>query len=295
MNEFKTYHPIVNFMYFLCVIGFSMFLMHPVSLGITFGCAILYALLLKGRKRTFRSLFIALPMMLLAAIINPMFNHAGVTVIRYLPSGNPLTAESLYYGIAAAVMLAAVIFYFSCYNLVMTSDKFVYLFGKIIPTLSLVFSMTLRFIPNLVVRLREITNTQRTLGRDISEGSLIKRIRCAIKILSILITWSLESAVETADSMKSRGYGIPGRTAYSIFRFDKRDLSTLLWIVILSGITLAGIFRGSLKYSYFPAFSIEKISLLTILMHTAYFLLCITPVIIELREQYRWKAIKSKI
>lgn len=295
MNEFKTYHPIVNFMYFLCVIGFCMFMMHPVSLGITLGCAILYTLLLQGKKRTLRSVLTALPMMLLAAIINPMFNHAGITVITYLPSGNPLTAESLYYGVAAATMLSTVIFYFSCYNLVMTRDKFVYLFGRIIPTLSLVFSMTLRFIPNLLLRLREITNSQRTLGRDVSEGSLIKRLRCAMKILSILITWSLESAIETADSMRSRGYGLPGRTAYSIFRFDKRDLAALLWIITLAGITLVGIFSGVLKYSYFPAFNIEKVSPLTFLMHTAYFLLCITPVIIELREGYRWKTIKSKI
>lgn len=267
-------------------------MMHPVSLGITLTCAILYILVLKGRKSALKSVCIALPMMLFAAIINPMFNHAGITVITYLPSGNPLTAESFCYGVAAASMLAAVIFYFSCYNLVMTSDKFVYLFGRIIPTLSLVFSMTLKFVPNLILRLREITNSQRMLGRDISKGSLKKRLRCAMKILSILVTWSLESAVETADSMRSRGYGIPGRTAYSIFSFDKRDLGALMWIITFAGITLAGIFSGALKYSYFPAFSIEKASPLTLLLHTAYFLLCITPVIIELREEYRWKAIK---
>jgi energy-coupling factor transport system permease protein len=44
-------------------------------------------------------------------------------------------------------MLAAVISWFSCYNAVMTSDKFVYLFGRVIPALSLILSMTLRFVP----------------------------------------------------------------------------------------------------------------------------------------------------
>lgn len=46
----------------------------------------------------------------------------------------PLTLESIAYGCAAAVMLVAVLFWFSCYNEVMTSDKFMYLFGRIIRT-----------------------------------------------------------------------------------------------------------------------------------------------------------------
>jgi energy-coupling factor transport system permease protein len=49
------------------------------------------------------------------------------------PLRNPLTLESIFYGLAAAVMLAAVVLWFGCYNEVMTSDKFIYLFGRVIP------------------------------------------------------------------------------------------------------------------------------------------------------------------
>jgi energy-coupling factor transport system permease protein len=266
--------------------------MHPVSLGITLVCAVLYTFFLKGKKAALVSALLTIPMMLLAAVINPIFNHAGVTVLAYFPSGNPLTAESFFYGIAAATMLAAVIFHFACYNEVMTSDKFVYLFGKVIPTLSLVLSMTLKFIPTFTARLKEIVNVQRTLGRDMSSGNILKRMRCAVKILSVLVTWSLESAVETADSMKSRGYGFPGRTSYSIFHFDKRDLKVLLWITALSLTVLWGMYNGILYYSYFPVFETAEFSAPAAAVHTAYLLLCATPVIVELREEYRWKAIK---
>ena len=289
MKEFKTYHPIVNFIYFLLVIGLSMFLMHPVSLGITLFCAVIYIAVLKGKKAAFISILSAVPVMLLGAVINPLFNHEGVTVITYLKSGNPLTLEAFYYGIAAATMLVAVIIHFSSYNEVMTSDKFIYLFGRIIPSLALVISMTLRFVPTFIARLREIKTVQKTLGVTMSEGSLINRIRSATKILSILITWSLENAVETADSMKSRGYGLSGRTAYSIFRFEKRDAAALLWMTVLTIIIFWRISRGALLYTYFPAFTIGKFS---IGIHIAYFLLCITPIIIETREAIRWKAIK---
>ena len=85
--------------------------------------------------------------MITSAFINTAFNHEGITVLYYLPDGNPLTFESVVYGFASSVMLINVIVWFSCYSSVMTSDKFIYLFGKIIPSLSLIFSMTLSFIP----------------------------------------------------------------------------------------------------------------------------------------------------
>ena len=82
-------------------------------------------------------------MLLMMALINPAFNHEGVTIIDYLPSGNPLTLESIVYGFTSAVMIVSVICHFSCYNEIMTSDKFIYLFGKIIPAMSLIISMTM--------------------------------------------------------------------------------------------------------------------------------------------------------
>lgn len=292
MNEFKTYHPIVNFTYFLCVIGFSMFLMHPVSLVISLFSAIAYLTVLKGRKAAFKRLLAVIPMLMCAAVINPLFNHEGVTVLGYLPSGNPLTAEAFFYGCGAAVMLACVIYHFSCYNEVMTSDKFVYLFGKLIPVLSMVVSMVLRFVPKLTKRLREIINAQKCIGRDIKKGRLWQRMKLAVKILSILVTWSLESSVETADSMKNRGYGLSGRTAYSIFHFDKRDLAALIWILATSLSVIAGKVCGFLYYRYFPSFKMEWMSDGAVLTQIAYLLLCVTPIFIEVRENYRWKSTK---
>ena len=125
-----------------------MFLMHPVSLAISLASALVYAVYLNGRRAVRFSLLYMLPMMVVAALVNPAFNHEGATILTYLPSGNPLTLESILYGAAAAAMLAAVVTWFSCYTAVMTSDKFVYLFGRVIPALSLVLSMTLRFVQN---------------------------------------------------------------------------------------------------------------------------------------------------
>ena len=142
-----------------------------------------------------------------------------------------LTLESIIYGLVAAVMLAAVMMWFSCYTEVITSDKFVYLFGRVIPGLSLVLSMALRFVPKFKEQIGIVTEAQRCIGRDVSQGSLFRRTSIAVTILSIMVTWSLENAIETADSMKSRGYGLPGRTAFSIYSFDGRDGKALAWLI----------------------------------------------------------------
>ena len=295
MNEFKTYHPIVNFTYFAFVIVFSCFFMHPVYLVISLVSGFLYSVILKGKKQVKINFMYMLPMLIVMSLINPAFNHEGVTIIDYLPSGNPLTLESIIYGICAATMIVSVICHFSCYNEVMTSDKFIYLFGKIIPAMSLIISMTLRFVPKFSAQLKVVTNAQRCMGRDVSNGSIIKRAKNGLNILSIMTTWSLENAIETADSMKSRGYGIPGRTAFSIFTFDKRDRKALVCILLLGIYTLAGNLMGGMYFRFFPSMKMAEVSAFGISVFVAYLLLCICPIIIELWEVRKWKALRSKI
>ncbi|MBR1970716.1 MAG: energy-coupling factor transporter transmembrane protein EcfT [Clostridia bacterium] len=295
MNEFKTYHPIVNFVYFVLVIGFSCFFMHPVCLAISLVCAFTYSVMIKGRRAIKTNLIYMVPMLLLMAIINPLFNHEGVTVITHFPGGNPLTLEAIIYGLCAAAMIVSVILHFSSYNKIMTSDKFIYLFGKIIPALSLIISMTLRFVPRFASQLKVVVNSQKCMGRDMSSGNIIKRAKNGLSILSVMTTWALENSVETADSMKARGYGMPGRTAYSIYKFDKRDKKALACILILGIYTLAGKILGMVDFSYFPSLKDENMSALSLSVFAAYLLLCLFPVIIELWEVRRWKALRSKI
>jgi energy-coupling factor transport system permease protein len=233
--------------------------------------------------------------MLVTAVINPAFNHEGATILTYLHTGNPLTLESIAYGIAASAMLAAMVCWFSCYNEIMTSDKFVYLFGRIIPAMSLVLSMSLRFVPKFKAKIKEVSQAQRCIGRDVSNGGIIERARHGITILSIMITWSLENAIETADSMKSRGYGLPGRTAFSIYRMDGRDKKALAAIFILGMFVLTGGILGELKWRYFPTMKGKSAGILSTSLWLAYMGLCLVPVIVDRVEEHQWKATQSKI
>lgn len=295
MGEFKRFHPLVNFLYFVSVTAFSMIFMNPVCLAVSFAASLICQLMMNGARALRFNLIYMLPVLVISALINPAFNHEGMTILIYLPNGNPLTLESVIYGIAAGFMLVTVIGWFSVLNEVMTSDKIIYLFGRIIPSLSLVISMTLRFVPKFKAQIKEIALAQKSIGRDVSNGSITERAKNGINILSIMITWSMENAIETADSMKCRGYGLPNRSSFSNYRFDKRDALVLIIISVLSAYIAAAGINGSLSFSYFPALRAVKADIYSVSVYGAYFVLCCVPSIIEVREMWRWKILKSKI
>lgn len=285
---FSGLHPLVGFFYFALVLVFTMFFDHPVSLGLSLGAAVWCAGHLNGWRSLASQGRYLLPTALFAALLNPAFNHRGDTVLARFPTGSALTLESVLYGLAAAAMLCAVLLWFSCYNTVMTSDKFLYLFGRIIPALSLVLSMALRFVPRFKAQLRAAVEAQRSLGRDISRGGLLRRLRLAGAILSILVTWSLENAIDTADSMKSRGYGLPGRTAFSLYRLDGRDLAVLGWLALSGGAVLLCWALGGLSFQYYPTLQGDGATPLAVGGQLAYLALCLTPVILNRWEAWKW-------
>ena len=285
----------VNFVYFTLVLMFSMFFMHPVYLTVSLLCAAAFSIRLSGKSALRPQLKFLLPTVLAVALINPAFSHAGVTILAYLPSGNPLTLESIVYGTAAAVMLAAVILWFSCFNVVMTTDKFVYLFGRVIPAMSLVLSMAFRFVPRFAAQFREVSEAQRCIGRDLSEGSAVERLKKAASIVSIMVTWSLENAAQTADSMKSRGYGLSGRTAFSVYCLDGRDKALLVWLLLCGFYIVCGWAAGGIEFHYYPMITGAQLGAFQLSFMLAYLLLCLTPHILDAVEDIKWKHSGSAI
>jgi energy-coupling factor transport system permease protein len=279
--------------YFVAVFVCGMMFMHPVFQAIALAAAVVYSIVLKG-KRGLRFNVWMLPLMLVIAVINPLFNHAGVTILFYLNNGNPVTLESILYGAAAACMYVTMIIWFSCYNAVMTSDKFIYLFGRAWPALSLVLSMALRFVPRYADQLRRISLAQRAIGRDFSQGAVLQKARHGIRILSIMTTWALENAIETADSMKARGYGLPGRTSFSLYRFDRRDGIAFAIMAGLISVVAAGAWQGQNTIRFFPSLRMGDFESGGFVIYAAYALLCFLPVIIQLVEEIQWTSIASK-
>ena len=261
--------------------------MHPVCILLSVLGSVLFAVKISGKKMIKFYLAFVLPTAIFAAVLNPLFNHQGVTILAYFSNGNPFTKESLLYGFAASGMLASVMSWFYSFNLIMTGDKIVYLSGKITPALSLLLSMILRFVPNFKRQIEEIAIAQKGMG--IYKKNKLKGV---ISVLSAEITVALESAVITADSMKSRGYGTKKRTFYSCYDMRNQDIFILFAETIFAFGIIAFWVSGEVKTVFYPAISIADISLVTVLLYAA---LCFLPFITECVEEIRWNVLKSKI
>lgn len=288
-DVFSSCHPWVSLLFFTLVVAFTLCWMDPASLAVSGGCSLAYVGWLHGREALGRRLRALLPVLLFTAAVNPLFNRQGATVLARLPWGGALTLESALYGLAAAGMLCATVNWFACLTATMTTDRFLSLFGRAAPALSLALSMTLGFVPRFKTRFQAVADAQRCLGRDLSSGPLGGRLRTAVTVCSALVTWSLESAVDTADSMKSRGYGLPGRTTFAIYRLDRRDKLTLLWLGLCGAALAAAWALGAFSWRYFPALQAPASLPLAAAARLAYLGLCLTPLILNAKEDLAWK------
>ena len=293
MRAFSTFHPASLFTYLTGAILFSILTMNPVFTVASLLGGILFYCLSGKQREVAGNLMFYFCLFLLIAVFFPLFSHNGVTPLFFL-NDRPVTYEAIRYGAAISGTIIALFIWCNCYTLVMTSDKFVYLFGKISPKLSLHFSMFLRFLPSMRAQYRHIKGTQKTLGLY-SSKSVTDKIVGQIRILSILLTWSFENTVEVTASMKARGYGLKGRRSYSIFRFHVQDL--VLFFVSL-GLIITGIIfmlSGKLNFWYYPAISSLPQDTYSILLYTLTAAFMLIPFIIEIKENITWKYLKSKI
>ena len=293
-DEFATYNPITNIVFFLGAIIMGMFFLHPAYVAVSIIIGVIYLVSLK-KKKAFRELLLMLVMFVVLSVINPIFDRLGGTVLFKL-FGKPYTLEALIYGMTLGGMAVAILCWFACYNAIMSSDKFIYIFGKIIPAVSLILSMILRLIPNLSRKTRQIAAARSCIGKaGSSSASRMDKVRNGTMILSTLTSWALEGGI-IADSMRSRGYGSGKRTTFAKYRFGARDIVLVLIMAALIILTAVCAAKGGTKAEFVPYFTMTWFGdpvMLTGLLAYAVFL--VIPLFISCKEKIKWRILRSKI
>ncbi len=287
----SLYHPLVSFGYFAAVIAGTLLFIHPFFVMVSLLCAIFASAMINGKKTFLATLGFGIPMFIFIALANPLFNHRGATILFYL-FDNPVTKEAIIYGIVSAGMMFAAVVWFTCYNTIVTSDKFIYIFGRILPSVALIVSMTLSLIPRLMEQIKVIADSQRSIGLDWKSGSISQRVRSGARILSILVSWALEDAVITADSMRARGYGQHKRSTFSIFRFGKKDAKMMVFVILLFAVEIFTYISGRGTMEFYPAIVVPEIDFTDILIYISYITLGILPSVIQMKEDLKWKRLK---
>ena len=282
---FESCHPMVNLIYFTLVIYGTITFKHPVFLGISFLCGVVYSVKRCGRKTYIFTSFLIL-LVIIYGFYYSSYNHFGLTILKENMIGNSITMESFVYGIVRGINIAGLLIWLSCMYSVFTSDKVVYLFGKISPRLSLYLSVLLRLFPRLKLEAKRINCARMGIGRGINQGNIFKRIKNTIGVLSILITWLIDAVKVALESMKSRGSTLKGRKAFSIYRFDNRD--RLYVIVMFANITtvLVAIILKQTDIIYNPRIIVAPITNMSYIFYISYGLFCTMPLLLEIWTEY---------
>ena len=285
--KFSSYHPVINLIFFVAALAAIALFRHPVFLTISFAASFAWSAKLRGRRGIFFNVCLV-PLILLYAGIYASYNHFGITNLAVNLIGNEITLESIVYGLVLGTTAAAFLMMFSCFLAVFSVDKIVYLFGNLSPRLSLMLSVALRMFRRLRVQAARIETAQRGIGRGIRQGSFWMRLRSGIRELSILITWMLESFVESGFSMKSRGCGLKGRTAFSIYRFDNRDRSL---VIVLSACLIglgAALMLDQTRIYYDPEIIWNRVTVWSYVFYGIYALFLFLPMGLECFSQWRF-------
>lgn len=286
-DAFSGCHPAVNFLFFVGAIGFGATIQHPAYCAVGFVCAAIYYLLLKGSDGL-KMLLSVTALFVLLSLINPLLNRSGKHVL-FTWFGRPYTLEALYYGMALGAIMAVMLLWFGCYSMVLTSDKFTALFGKVIPALSLLLVMVLRMIPAFTRKARQILLARRAIGKGPSQTKrLTEKAKDGATVLSALTDWALEGSIITADSMRSRGYGTGKRTNFQIYALTRRDIVLLLLILLLE---FAVLLLGGTNASFTPRLKIDPIGF-GLPVYCGFLLL---PTLLHIKEVIAWRVSRSRI
>lgn len=292
MQTLDVLNPIAAAIYFIAVAGIAMLCIDPLLLFISL-CGSLLLFFLRNGFCSMRSHVAYLLLFAVTALINPLVSHNGVTVL-FMLNDNPITLEALLYGVTASTMILAVLYWFRSFSQIMSSDKLLYLFGRLSPKLSLVLSMGLRYVPLFINQMHRVSQTQTALGLY-KDGNIVDKIKGRLRVFSVMITWALENGIVTADSMTARGYGLSKRTHFSVFRLQKSDAIFITTTLILFALTCTCAATGAIGFEFYPALAHAEQTTLSAVGYISYGILAILPSAVEVKEKIKWKYLKSKI
>ena len=287
-SAFAAMHPWTNFIYIALVLVITMFTMNPVILAVSYVGSLALGIYLQGSTFIKKNIMITIPVVIFSVVIQPVFNYSGITPVFYI-NDNMVCLENIIYGAVISVLLISVIQWCSVAASYLSSEKMMYLFGSFIPSVGMIFSMILRMIPLMRKRYRQIHDAQLGLRGAGNRNGIFEKIGHFTNEFSTLITWSLESSMETSMSMESRGYGLKGRTSFNRFRFTLKDAFTIIIMLVCFVMAIIPIAGRKLAVYYLPVIYFTKSGVEGVLAVAAFAILTVIPMIIEITGNVQYK------
>ena len=286
---FERCHPAVNFLFFAGALAGCWTFSNPVYLVVALLCAIAFYVERRG-FRALQVIAVSLALGMAFALYYSSYHHFGVTVLSYNFIGNALTLESLAKGAVLGGKLACCLLWLGCLHSVVTTDKIVYMFGRVSPMLALYLSGVLRMVPRISRQSKKMDTARSAIGRGRGNGNIFSRITHFFREVSALITWTLEALGGLSDAARIRGVLLKGRRVYSIYRFDNRDRALVICLFTFLSMTLFSVLLGQTGAQFDPYLRFPQVTALSSVGYAGYGAFCLLPFWLDVRTRIRFRA-----
>ena len=229
MTDFEKLNPRVVLIYFCYIIFIFMSCINPVLCPVHVIFSFLMGLCLR-KDKILKTVKFNVFMGLALTFVNPIFSTGGETVL-FTIFGRKYTAQRLIYGFVLACIFVSVVNRFTCLGRILTSDKFMYIFGGKFPNLCTLLTMTIGLIPFLQRKITEIKEARQNLSTQ-------RGIKFAFECINIALSYGFEHRINLSFSMKNRAFGTGKATRYTNYAFKFWDtaflfVSSLLFFALL--------------------------------------------------------------
>lgn len=285
---FDTYHPAVVLIYLLGIVVFGLAFDNPLFQAISLLASLAVTVAATGMAGLRSHAYVAV-LFVGIAVLNPLFNASGNTVLFTLPWGRAYTAEALLYGCVLGSMLTQALLWFAVFHATGGSERISYVLARHAPALSLILTMALALIPRYRRKASEVSTSRAGIGLTSENGRFFGKVRGSVAVLSNLTGWAFESSVTTADSMRSRGYGTGPRTSYVQHRLHARDIVAFAVITVATTAVVLCSLQGDASVTYFPSVVLPEMSHQLIVCLVIYAVFVLLPTALIVKEDLLWR------
>ena len=251
---FSMSHPAVPALYMVLTLGLTMFSMQPVLIALSLAGGLAYGFATRGTVRTLGALRWQLPVILIIALVNPLFSASGSTELFRIGM-RAVYLESLVYGLCMGGLFVASVLWFEAAASMLEYDKVLALLGNAAPVIALMISMCMRLIPQFLRRGRTVLAVQDAI--DMPGRKPADPVRSRLRASSVLMGWGMEDSLERADAMRSRGWGaVPRRATYARYWLGRSDVVALVGLALFGAVAVAVAWTATTQYSFYPQLSV---------------------------------------
>ena len=251
---FSMSHPAVPALYIVLTLGLAMFSMQPVLIALSLAGGLACGFATRGAARTLGALRWQLPVILIIALVNPLFSASGSTELFRIGL-RAVYLESMVYGLCMGGLFVASVLWFEAAASMLEYDKVLALLGNAAPVIALMISMCMRLIPQFLRRGRTVLAVQDAI--DVPGRAPADPVRSRLRASSVLMGWGMEDSLERADAMRSRGWGAATRrTTYARYRLRRSDVVALVLLALFGAAAVAVAWTATTQYSFYPQLSV---------------------------------------